>query len=40
MHVYQGLDHAFARPGGEHFDAAGAKLANERTSAFFREHLL
>jgi carboxymethylenebutenolidase len=39
-HVYQGLDHAFARPGGEHFDAAGANLANERTAAFFKKHLL
>lgn len=40
MHIYQGLDHAFARPGGEHFDSAGAKLANERTADFFKEHLL
>jgi carboxymethylenebutenolidase len=40
MHLYQGLDHAFARPGGEHFDAQGAKLANDRTAAFFSEHLL
>jgi carboxymethylenebutenolidase len=39
LHVYQGLDHAFARPGGEHFDAIGAKLANDRTTAFFQENL-
>jgi carboxymethylenebutenolidase len=38
-HVYQGLDHAFARVGGEHFDTQGAALANERTRAFFQEHL-
>jgi carboxymethylenebutenolidase len=40
MHLYQGLDHAFARPGGEHFDAAGAKLANDCTADFFKENLL
>jgi carboxymethylenebutenolidase len=38
--IYQGLDHAFARPGGEHFDQEGAKLANERTARFLRENLL
>ena len=37
--VYAGQDHAFARPGGEHYDAASAKLANERTINFFKEHL-
>jgi carboxymethylenebutenolidase len=40
VHVYEGLDHAFARPGGDHFDAAGAKLANDRTSAFFKQSLV
>jgi carboxymethylenebutenolidase len=40
LHIYQGLDHAFARPGGDHFDPAGADLANERTATFFRENLL
>ncbi|MCA3692159.1 dienelactone hydrolase family protein [Aquidulcibacter sp.] len=39
MHVYDGLDHAFARVGGQHYDAAGAALANERTMAFFAETL-
>jgi carboxymethylenebutenolidase len=34
-HFYPGLDHAFARVGGEHFDAEGASLANGRTSKFF-----
>jgi carboxymethylenebutenolidase len=38
-HLYKGQDHAFARPGGEHYDAAAAKLANERTVNFFKEHL-
>jgi carboxymethylenebutenolidase len=38
-HLYAGQDHAFARPGGEHYDAAAAKLANERTINFFKEHL-
>jgi carboxymethylenebutenolidase len=39
LHFYPGLDHAFAREGGEHFDAAGAALANGRTADFFRSHL-
>jgi carboxymethylenebutenolidase len=38
-HFYAGQDHAFARPGGEHYDAAAATLANERTINFFKEHL-
>ena len=37
--IAEGLDHAFARVGGQHYDAAGAKLANERTMAFFAETL-
>jgi carboxymethylenebutenolidase len=39
LHIYEGLDHAFARPAGEHFDASGAKLANDRTVAFFQANL-
>lgn len=39
LHVYEGLDHAFARQGGQHFDAAGAALAHERTMSFFADHL-
>jgi len=39
VEVYPGQDHAFARPGGEHYDAAAAKLANDRTVKFFKEHL-
>lgn len=39
IHVYEGNDHAFARVGGAHYDAAAAGLANERTAAFFKETL-
>ncbi|UKJ72899.1 dienelactone hydrolase family protein [Azospirillum brasilense] len=38
-HVYPGVDHAFARAGGAHFDAQAAELANGRTAAFFKQHL-
>ncbi len=39
IHVYETCDHAFARPGGQHYDAAAAKLANDRTAQFFKQHL-
>jgi carboxymethylenebutenolidase len=39
IETYPGQDHAFARPGGEHYDAASAARANARTEAFFTEHL-
>lgn len=39
LHVYPGRDHAFARPGGEHFDKADADLANQRTANFLGDHL-
>jgi carboxymethylenebutenolidase len=39
LYTYPGRDHAFARQGGEHYDAADAARANERTRAFFRKHL-
>ena len=39
IHTYPGCDHAFARPGGAHYDAAAAGKADERTLAFFRQHL-
>ena len=39
IHTYAGRDHAFARVGGEHYDAADAKLANGRTLAFFQQNL-
>jgi len=35
-HVYPGCDHAFARPGGQHFDAAAAEQARVRTLDFLR----
>jgi len=39
IHSYPDRDHAFARVGGEHYNADGAALANSRTAAFFEEHL-
>lgn len=39
IHTYPGCDHAFARPGGAHFDARAAAQANGRTGAFFQQHL-
>jgi carboxymethylenebutenolidase len=39
IHTYAGQDHAFARMGGAHYDAASAQLAGERTLAFFAKHL-
>nr|Q43914.1 RecName: Full=Putative carboxymethylenebutenolidase; AltName: Full=Dienelactone hydrolase; Short=DLH [Azospirillum brasilense]CAA47657.1 ORF2 [Azospirillum brasilense] len=38
-HVYPGVDHAFARAGGAHFEPEAAELANGRTAAFFKQHL-
>lgn len=37
--VYPGVNHAFARVGGEHWDKDAADLANQRTAAFFKQHL-
>lgn len=39
IYTYPGCNHAFSRHGGAHYDAAAAKLANERTSAFLKAHL-
>lgn len=39
VHRYGGMDHAFARVGGAHYDQANAGLANSRTATFFRQHL-
>lgn len=39
VHVYPGVDHAFARLGGQHYDKAAADLANGRTADFFKSHL-
>jgi len=38
-HTYAGMDHAFARVGGAHFDKANADLANNRTDDFFSAYL-
>jgi carboxymethylenebutenolidase len=38
-HTYPGCDHAFARPGGEHYNEAAAKLAGGRTLQFFQKYL-
>jgi carboxymethylenebutenolidase len=39
IHTYAGRDHAFARVGGEHYDAADAALAGQRTLDFLRSNL-
>lgn len=39
IHSYPGVDHAFARAGGDHYDTTAAETANKRTSAFFKQHL-
>jgi carboxymethylenebutenolidase len=39
LHSYAGMDHAFARVGGQHYDKASADLANSRTAAFFKGNL-
>jgi carboxymethylenebutenolidase len=39
LYTYPGRDHAFARPGGEHYDAADAALAKSRTLGLFKKAL-
>ena len=39
IHDYPDQDHAFGRPGGEHYDANAAELANLRTLEFFVRNL-
>lgn len=39
IHSYPGRDHGFARTGGQHYDAAAAALAGQRTLDFFRKNL-
>lgn len=39
LHTYPEAGHAFARPGGAHYDPAAAHLAETRTLAFLRQHL-
>ena len=37
LYTYPGRDHAFAREGGEHYDAADAALAKDRTLGLLQE---
>lgn len=39
IHAYPGRDHAFARPGGEHYNEADAAQAMARTLTFLRGRL-
>lgn len=39
LHSYPGVNHAFARRDGEHYDEAAAKLANQRTAEFLKKTL-
>ena len=39
IHDYPDQDHAFGRPGGKHYDAKAAELANLRTLEFFVRNL-
>jgi carboxymethylenebutenolidase len=39
IYSYPGCNHAFARHGGQHYDAAAAQIANARTLDFLRLHL-
>jgi carboxymethylenebutenolidase len=39
IYTYPGRDHAFARMGGEHYNAADAATANARTLALFKKAL-
>ena len=38
-YVYEGADHAFARPNGQNYNKAAADLANKRTAEFFAKNL-
>ena len=39
IHNYPGVNHAFARHNGVHYDEVAAKLADDRTSRFLRANL-
>lgn len=39
IYSYAGVDHAFTRLNGDHYDAAAAALANGRTEEFFEKSL-
>jgi carboxymethylenebutenolidase len=40
IHTYPGCDHGFSRTGGQHYDAAAAALAGQRTLDFFQKNLV
>jgi carboxymethylenebutenolidase len=40
IHSYPGVDHAFARINGDHFDKNAAELANKRTLEFLKKQLM
>lgn len=40
LHDYPERDHAFTREGGKNYDAADAKIADDRTIAFFKANLV
>ncbi len=39
VYIYPGVDHAFARPAGHHYDKAAALLAHERSVAALRRQI-
>ncbi len=39
LHTYPGMNHAFTRQGGKHYDADMAKLADARTIEFLKKYL-
>lgn len=39
LHTYEGMNHAFTRVGGDHYDANAAKIADKRTIDFFKKKL-
>jgi carboxymethylenebutenolidase len=39
VYSYPGRNHAFVRPGGNHYNATDATLANVRTDAFLKQYL-
>jgi carboxymethylenebutenolidase len=39
MHMYEGANHGFHNDTTPRYDEAAAKLAQDRTIAFFNEHL-
>jgi carboxymethylenebutenolidase len=39
IYEYAGVDHAFARVGGDHYNEPAATLANSRSLAFLRREL-